>query len=243
MSEGVEVKVGDVFKTNEGGYITVVSFEDKGYFRVEHNDEYKHSATVEKCRLFLGSIKNPYHRSVCSVGYLGVGEYKTQKDKVLCQAYKSWKGMLKRCYTEQSGKNFAYSDCTVHEDWHNFQVFAEWYYGQKGWNCSFQLDKDLFSKGVKIYSLETCCLIPAEVNYSIISITNRDTVLGYYKRRNKLYEVQSHKVEGSYKSFINKEDAIKYYNYLKQERIQGLALKWKGKVDDKVFDKLMNWKF
>lgn len=238
-----KVKVGDIFKTNEGGSVTVIGYKNNSYITVKHNDEHEHKAVVERKRLFLGTIKNPYHKSVCGVGYLGVGKYKTQKDKVLCKAYKIWRAMLKRCYTKLSTKNINYKDCVVCDEWHNFQKFAEWYYNQMGWDCSYHLDKDLFSMGYKIYSPETCCLIPAEINSSIISITNKESVLGYYKRSNELYEVRCRNVEGSYKSFSNKEDALEYYRQLKFQRIQWIAKKWEGKVDGRVFDKLINWEF
>lgn len=63
----------------------------------------------------------------------------------------------------------AYIGCTVHEDWHNFQNFAEWAYkkpqawfmeGDKIW----ELDKDSLVEGNKVYCADRCTFLPPELN-------------------------------------------------------------------------------
>lgn len=239
-----DIAVGDIFDTNEGGSVTVIKLLKGGKVLIKHNDEFGYEVEVEKIRLLRGTIKNPYHRSVQGVGYHGVGEYKTQVNKVLDLAYKKWRGMMTRnYYDDYESRLTSYKDCYVADEWHNLQTFSDWYYGQVGWDKGFELDKDLLSEGGKVYSPETCCLIPREINTAIVSLTNSDSIMGYHERRNGLFEVHVKVIKGSYKSFRDKDDAINYYLSLKKKIVEDLILKWDGKVDNKVIEKLKTWKF
>lgn len=248
MSKKVEriskISAGDIFNTNEGGSVTVIGLLKDSKVLIKHNDEFGYEVEVEKIRLLRGTIKNPYHRSVQGVGYHGVGKYKTQVNKVLDLAYKKWRGMMSRnyCY-DYENKFSSYKDCYVADEWHNLQTFSDWYYKQTGWDKGFELDKDLLSESGKVYSPETCCLIPREINTAIVSLTNSDSVMGYHERRNGLFEVHVKCIKGSYKSFRDKDDAINYYLSLKKITVEDLILKWEGKVDNKVIEKLKTWEF
>lgn len=70
--------------------------------------------------------------------------------------------MLGRCYTEDYGNT--YKDAKVCEEWFNYQTFAEWFYSEWKGNPDVALDKDLLYKGNKIYSPETCSLVPNDLN-------------------------------------------------------------------------------
>ena len=56
----------------------------------------------------------------------------------------------------------SYEGCTIHDDWHNFQNFAEWYEGN--YVEGYEVDKDLLFIGNKIYSEKTCVLVPQWLN-------------------------------------------------------------------------------
>jgi len=72
--------------------------------------------------------------------------------------------MLERCYSsDYHRRQPTYKGVTVCDEWHNFQVFGDWYdkqYKEDDW----QLDKDLLSGSKKIYSPDTCVFIPRELN-------------------------------------------------------------------------------
>ena len=76
--------------------------------------------------------------------------------------YDIWYGMLSRCYNPKSSSYKNYSNVEVCEEWLCFSNFNNWYkrYGVEGWD----IDKDLFSTENKIYSPQTCCLLPNELN-------------------------------------------------------------------------------
>lgn len=74
-------------------------------------------------------------------------------------AYKCWYNMIMRC----SSRDKSYLNCEVCEEWLNFSKFNKWFqsqYRQDGWH----LDKDIRMRGNKIYSPDTCCFIPSELN-------------------------------------------------------------------------------
>ena len=79
----------------------------------ERDDEYKMTPTVY------------------GIGCLGIGDYKARKEsKGMTKEYVMWTNMLSRCYGQPYQDNpinsARYAECTVCEEWHNFQNFAKW---------------------------------------------------------------------------------------------------------------------
>lgn len=113
---------------------------------------------------------------VCGVGVVGSGRFRPSTKGIHTPEYKSWINMLKRCYLYSGRPGMsAYIGCSVTPEWHNFQVFAEWITNQIGWGVSgIELDKDLLSRGGKIYSPETCVLVPKTINLMIVKKVNKN---------------------------------------------------------------------
>ena len=80
------------------------------------------------------------------------------------KSYHIWRQMLFRCYSKKGlEKRSSYAGCTVCEDWHKFSIFKKWFDENyvEGW-C---VDKDILSPpNNKIYSPDTCCFVPNEIN-------------------------------------------------------------------------------
>ena len=141
----------------------------------------------------------------------------------------------------------------VCEEWLNFQNFAEWCYGQKFFDAkddkgrSYHLDKDILVKGNRVYSPNTCSFVPAEIN-SLVVVNKRrrgDTPIGvYYVKRNRKYTTQccfkgsGLKYLGSYST---PEEAFQVYKEAKKVSIKLVADQWKSKIEDKVYQSLLNW--
>lgn len=95
-----------------------------------------------------------------------VAQYRTQHTingvKIRTREGILWHGMKNRC----NGKRHSnYLDCSISDNFMNFQYFAEWCHSQKGWNeDAWQLDKDFLVENNKIYSEDTCVFIPREIN-------------------------------------------------------------------------------
>lgn len=99
-----------------------------------------------------------------------------QKLVWICPMYKTWKEMIRRCYSVKFQERYpTYRGCTVSGDWLIFSKFRAWMEGQDWENK--QLDKDLLLEGNKVYSPETCVFVTQTVNKFI---TDRRAARGKY---------------------------------------------------------------
>lgn len=240
--------VGKIFPTNNGGDCIVVEYVSASNVRVKFLDDYEHEVQTSMKSVRLGTVRNPFAKSVHGVGYLGFGKYRTTENGVHTKAYLTWSRMIRRCYSEEFLlKNPTYRGCTVCEEWHNFQNFAEWYYNQEFSGTGYELDKDILSKSGKIYSPRNCSFVPKEINglfnKSEASRTNMPQGV-YLNKRTGSYVAQLSVGTGKRKYFGSHktpEDAFEAYKIAKELHVKEVVMKWRGKIDDKVFSVLMDW--
>jgi hypothetical protein len=236
-------RVGEKFKTVQGfegviieyfgAFNSTVKFSDGTVLKNVHYNRIKNK-----------TLGNPNHKTLFNVGYLGQGNYNTLS-KNGKRYYITWIAMLERCYDEKyQEKQPTYKGCTVDERWHNFQVFAEWMeinYKQTKVG-QWELDKDILVKGNKVYSPETCCFVPKEVNL----IFNRRYILrGKYPigvslhRQSNKFKARMGKV---YLGLFNTERlAFQAYKTAKEQYIKEIADKWKDQIDPRVYQALINY--
>lgn len=155
-------RTGEKYVTNEGYEVEIVKYNSS----LSCDIKFDNGIIIKDLnyhQIKNGQVKNPYHKSVYNIGFIGVGEYKAHIKRKPTKAYDSWIGMLRRCYSNKSlAKRPTYKDVTVCEEWHNFQNFAEWF--EVNYKDGLHLDKDLLSKHEKIYSPETCCFLTISEN-------------------------------------------------------------------------------
>jgi len=126
------------FTTNQGYKIVIVEYKNNRNctIRFLHNNFTKNTTYQH---ILSGSIKNPYHKSIFNVGYLGVGRYKSKKNGKITKYYNVWKSMLERCYNIKIQNKYpTYKGTIVCEEWHNFQVFVQWF--EENYIDGFHLD-------------------------------------------------------------------------------------------------------
>ena len=108
--------------------------------------------------------------------------------------YKIWYAMLVRCYQEKSLlKNKSYVGCSVSESFKDYRKFKKWCNKQIGFRSRdekgrvFHLDKDILIKGNKVYSEDTCCFVPHEINSAITStgVKENELPVGVSKRKDR----------------------------------------------------------
>lgn len=189
-----------------------------------------------------GYVKNPNHKSVHGIGYLGIGNYEASKDYKKSQSYISWGGMLGRCYSEQFlERTPSYKDVCVYNGWYNFQNFAKWH--EENWkpwmDSSWDLDKDILIKGNKIYSPETCCFVPQEINKLFCK---SNSIRGRYpigvKKVGKRFEAKLYiKNNPIYLgTFDTSEEAFQAYKIAKEQYIKEMADKWGGQITKACYE-------
>lgn len=198
-------------------------------------------------------VKDPLFPQVLGVGYFGVGPYKNKlgsahKGFTSTPEYNAWQNMLQRCYYDKyicrvDGVK-TYDNIEVDSIWHNFQNFAEWYIPRRKMFDEYgikrpSLDKDILAikDKPKVYSPDTCCLVPMEINGALIGI-DKD-VGGILKSNNGYYLNQKGKRVTEYTEFI--EEIIEIRKIIKQEQLIKLANKYQYVIEPRVYDKLCSW--
>lgn len=235
--------LGVEFETNSCGKCRVVEYTNAKDLVVEF-EEYPCRVRCTLSHLRLREVSNPMYPSCYGVGYIGVGEFRPTKNNV---AYKIWMGVLDRCYGRKE-RYPAYEDVTVCEEWLNFQNFAEWFYFQEHSQSKdhngrlYNLDKDILVKGSRIYSPETCCFVPNEVN-TCINRKNRGLTnvrqMSKFRWSSRINRFGKEKHLGSFETKL--EDFVAYKE-AKSAYVAEVAEKWRGKIDDKVYQALLEWK-
>ena len=151
-------------------------------------------------------------------------------------AYSRWSAILQRCELNDDKGN--YKGCKVCKEWHTYSKFKEWF--DKHYVEGWEIDKDILSNNRKIYSPKTCCFVPREIN-SIFRILNQERTIGVYKQNGKYYTYFKESDKQKYKSFQTKEEAFECYKQYKIRKAIFLAEKYKGIIDDRVYNILSNF--
>lgn len=222
----------------------------------KHPSEYtKGEAEFAKCVAALkGGKPNNYYRAsnnvtklLYGIAFNSGGKHKTQASGKKTSAYQAWRDMLKRCYSAKSQeKNPTYIECVVTEDWYDFQNFAEWFYSNEYSDKGYQLDKDILFPNSKIYSPETCCFVPQELNILLLDSAaargQHPQGVCFDKSRSK-FQAQL-KINGKSKHlgrFDTSGEAYQAYKEAKERYVKNKALEWANKIDWNVFVALMSW--
>lgn len=110
--------------------------------------------------------KSKIKPSVYGLGFIGEGKYRASVKGVMTPQYRRWINMMERCYSPLYHKRHpTYKDCSVCDEWLNFQNFAKWFDENKPKdNLKYHLDKDLKFSGNKIYSPEFCSFVSPNEN-------------------------------------------------------------------------------
>lgn len=158
-----DMQVGSVHKTKSNGDIVVLSYDNRSKVKIRFIDT-GHETNAIATHIRLGYVKDVMRKSVCGVGFIGVGPHKTSSGRKRSDSYIAWHSMMARCYDQNYQAKFpTYKGCTVCAEWHNFQNFAQWY-DERSHNENLCLDKDLACIGNKEYAPDKCMLVSSLVN-------------------------------------------------------------------------------
>lgn len=240
-------EIGELFVTKYGEQVEVTLCRSSEDITARFVDLPDYEFITNIGRLRKGTSRHPQRLTVHGVGYIGFGKYNST-EHWLARNYFS--NMIGRCYLESElQKAPRYRESYVIDSWLNFQNFAEWYYNQKGADLpGYQLDKDILIKGSKIYSPETCCLVPQEINKLF---TKREAKRGIYPIGVSEFSEGVYRAGVSNKILSNKswsgplrstvEQAFADYKQKKEQVIKDVAELYRDKIDTKVYDALTNY--
>lgn len=169
---------------------------------------------------------------------IGIESYKKLK------SYHVWRQMLFRCYSKYVSKRKTYMGCTVCNEWFKYSNFKKWF--DENYVENWCLDKDILShKNRKVYSPETCCFVPNEINVLFNRHKNHRSktgIMGVQLFRGKyvatLSKYGKSKIIGSFDD-INKAKDL--YKSEREKYIKEVANKWKEKIKEKVYNAMINY--
>lgn len=185
--------------------------------------------------------------SVCGVGFCDIKVGDRRKPDI---EYKYWSNMLHRCYSEKfSLQKPTYVGCSVDDRWLTYSNFKKDIREMVGFgNLNWALDKDIIIKGNKVYSRDTCCFVPREINNLIanrrlgrgslplgVSFSNRGVMKPYLAK----CSVDGRTVNLG--AFETPDEAHLTYKKFKESWIREKAIEYQGVIDGRALNSLLNW--
>lgn len=177
----------------------------------------------------------------------GIGNF-DEFGSATSRAYISWVAMLQRCYRQRPTES-TYLHCSVVKEWHTFSAFRKWFEDpENGYQEGYSLDKDIILKGNKVYSPETCCFVPREINALLTKRQNHrgSCPIGVSFNINKQKfesNISKYGKQHYLGAFGSKDAAFRAYKVAKEQYIKELAEKYfqEGRITKKVYDALMKY--
>ena len=246
-TEFYTMKKGDTYTTYRGQKCVVIEYINNREVTVEFCDEYKYQANFSAQNVRNGRIKNPYYPSMQGKGYLGVGDFALSIDGKNTVEGSAWRHMMARCYSSKLHERHpTYKECTICDEWLNFQVFAEWLTQNEYFGLGYQLDKDILKQGNKVYSPEFCSLVPPAINNTI---QNHQSACGEYPAGVYLYkrygnfraELKTAGKRNHIGYYETPELAHQAYKIAREAYVKTKAMEWRERMSERVYNALMNW--
>lgn len=256
-------RIGQIGVNKDGDKMEIIEYYAYNNIIVEFKDGNNCQVHTQYINFLKGVVKN-YNKVVYGKhGYLGQGPYTSEyRDKetgkrISNNEYSIWKNMHLRA-GNFDGEHPSYADVTVTKEWWNYQNFAKWYNEHRyelkdDFLC---IDKDILYPDSRVYSPETCTLIPNTINelfknYGSYKTSDDGFPNGIHRRTDskairyrtnaRYLDEYGNKVVES-KTFINPFDAFCYYKEYREKYIKQLANKYKEVLDPRVYNKLMEYK-
>ena len=241
--------VGKVCKSKSSGDFKIVKYNDKTNVEIRFLKT-GYETTVRLTNIRNGYVKDPYLPSVYGVGILGT-KYLASINGVQIKEYVLWKRMLERCYSDSAyqKKRPTYEGCEVSDNFKYYEYFYEWCNKQIGFDVKgWHLDKDLLIKGNKVYSESTCVFLPQEINTLLVkreALRGEHLIGVYWDKTRKAFRATVRKNKGKSEHlgyFKTESEAFKAYKTAKESFVKEQANEWKGEIDVRAYEALMNYK-
>lgn len=244
-------RLGQVKYNKFGTKLQIIEYnsEDNLKVRFDDNDNCVVNSTYRE--FFKTSrLTSPLDKSICGIGYFGIGTYKgfDEVNKRPTKEYDAWRSMIRRCYGNLDNCK-AYRDCTVCDEWLCFQTYAKWYEENyyKFKDEVMTVDKDILIKGNRVYSPDTCLIVPVSINSMFVKCKNNrgNLPIGVYMHRGKYVshcadvDLGCQKTLGEFKDPVT---AFNKYKEYKENYIKRKANEFKEFIPLKVYNAMINYK-
>lgn len=237
-------RTGEVLFNSKGYKAKIVVFRSAIDMDIQFDDG-TISKNITYGNFLRGSFRNKNAPQYYGIGYIGEGDYDTLNDRKACDV---WVRMLDRCYNESISPNrVTYKDVTVCEEWHCFQVFAEWFYDNYNFDTMsrWSLDKDIICPTCKEYSPTNCEFVPIQINnlFTKRGAKRGKLPIGVQKRGNKFVAGFTKNGRTTHLGYFDTiEEAFQAYKIAKEVWIKELAEKWKSLISLRMYNAICNYK-
>lgn len=235
--------IGREFENRVGEKCFIVDYKSSKEVVVMFYDGYYTTAQMSNIR--KGAVKNPFSEKGRFLGF-GVADVMVSTKSPTYKYRRLWEAMITRvCSREDT----AYHNVTISQDWAILSTFLEDIKRFKGYDKvvtdGWVLDKDILSVNGKIYSKDTCCFVPPEINSLLVSMgkPKGDYPLGvHFCKREGKFVAQLH-VKTTMKHigyFDCQDEARAAYKREKQKYVNRIAELYKSEIDGKVYSALLS---
>jgi hypothetical protein len=247
-------RIGETNYNYSGELMKIIEYNNATNIMIQF-EETKELVKCEYSQFKDGRVRSHLKPHVFNVGITENENTRDEKGNKL-KSYKAWNSMLERSYSEKfKNKQPVYKDVTCCDEWKYYKNFKKWfdnnYYEIEGQRM--HLDKDILHKGNKIYSPDSCLIVPAIINTLFINCrSNRgEYPIGVYldKRYNKyksqcnVFDMNTNKTKrislGRYNTSL---EAFNNYKDFKESYIKEVADYYKNKIPNKLYDAMINYK-
>lgn len=243
----INKKIGDININKQGLTMRVIDYRSYSDIDVEFVEDGYVKRNVSYGNFIKGNISRPLYPSVYGVGIVDIKA--TDSYGNILPSYKCWSHMLERCYDiKYKKKETSYKECKCSDEWKYFSNFKKWYDGNiyELNNERIALDKDILVKNNKLYSKETCLLVPQSINNLFIKLEKKRTDLPmgvtYYPKYDKYMArtvVNDKRVILGY--FETPIEAFYEYKIYKELNIKIMADKYKDKIPQKLYNAMYDY--
>lgn len=167
--------------------------------------------------------------------------YRGNVSKVVwyCPIYSRWRNMLKRCYTNSDS---AYSGVTVCDSWLVFSNYKRWYDAQAKLEVPFDVDKDLLQGLSRVYSPETCLILPKRIN-NFLAVASKGLPGAYFEATRNKFQAYCQSLDGTRKHlgrYESEMEAHRAWQLYKTTQIEDMVEEFKGlpNLDQRVIPQL-----
>lgn len=248
-----EERLGLEILNNQNCLMKIVEYNKASDIVVEFQDEYNTKIHTDYRHFLNGSVRNPYYKSLYGVGRVG-NKYPASINGKDTKEYKVWNHMIERCFSKKyHDKQHTYKDVTCCKKWELYDNFYIWIHNQSNFNQWFDgkrwgLDKDILIKGNKVYSPNTCCLVPQNVNnlFTKNNIIRGNTIIGVHEQNGKYLSLCNNPFTNSQEylgSYNTQEEAFLVYKKYKEQIIKQVAeIEYeKGNITKQCYEAMMKY--
>ncbi len=232
---------GQIFQFKNGDKFKVVAYNTSKNVIVELKD--KSTLNVYWRGIVQNLVSNPLELRKDGMTYRGNG-HSTGFEINTKNIYDLWDNMSHRCFSTRYKEKYpTYNDYCLDGGWFNFQNFAEWCLSQQQYiRANTCLDKDLLVKDNKLYSSDTCCFIPNEINLALLTGTGArgNFFIGVRKDKKKFNaQISKFNTRINLGNFESEEKAFTAYKQSKEHYFKELAEKYKNTISEKAYNALI----